>query len=58
MPTNYDSDYPLEKACWENRSGNWYIYNYYHKRLHIIQFGLSGDIPIPADYDYDGRIGL
>jgi len=54
VPANYDSDYPLEKACWENSSGNWYIYNYYNKRLYIIQFGLSGDIPIPADYDYDG----
>jgi len=55
VPGNYDWDCPIERAYWYNHNGNWYIYHYGRRPVKIIQFGLPGDIPIPADYDNDGR---
>ena len=38
-------------AVWRPSNGTWYIRN-----IATIQWGLTGDIPVPADYDGDGDV--
>jgi hypothetical protein len=48
----YDNDGKADEAVWRPKEGNWYI-----KRTSggtvIVQWGLLGDVPIPADFDGD-----
>ena len=54
VPADYDSgDGRSELAVY--RAGTWWILNLSSNQVNIIQFGLSTDIPLPADYDGDGR---
>ncbi|MGI8788248.1 MAG: FG-GAP-like repeat-containing protein [Pyrinomonadaceae bacterium] len=43
-----------ELAVFRPSNGTWYIFNRLTNTSSAIQWGQSGDKPVPADYDYDG----
>jgi len=46
---DFDGDGDSDIAVWRPSNGKWYI-----KDQATINWGISGDIPVPADYDGDG----
>jgi len=61
VPADYDGDGADEICIWRPSEGNWYISlenrSWVEKGndYKIEQWGLNGDIPVPADYDGDGN---
>ncbi len=45
-------------AVWRPSEGNWYIIKSSNGSTRITQWGVSGDVPVPADYDGDGSADL
>ena len=43
-----------ELAIFRPSTGTWWIFNRANNTASAIQWGISGDKPVPADYDYDG----
>ena len=43
-----------ELTIFRPSTGTWWIYNRLTNTASAIQWGISGDKPVPADYDYDG----
>ena len=63
-PADYDGDGRTDAAVWRPREPNdqgiWHILNSSDGRETVQQWGASalGDIPVPADYDGDGRADI
>lgn len=61
---DYDGDNHADVAIWRPADGTWWILNsgfafgYAGNYFSAIQWGLPGDIPVPFDYDADGRTDL
>ncbi len=67
VPGNYDTNTVLDElAVYYPRSGRWYIRDWVNSTAsanalvtgNYIQFGGRGYIPVPADYDNDGRTDI
>ena len=53
---DYDGDGKADFAVWRPSVGGWYILSSSTGNpLPTTYLGLSGDIPVPADYDGDGK---
>ncbi len=61
VPADYDGDGIEEVAIWRPENGYWYIstankpWNSKGDECIISQFGTKGDIPVPGDYNGDGK---
>ena len=51
---DFDGDHRTDAAIWRPRDGRWLIQYSLSGELVKAQFGLAGDVPMPADYDGDG----
>ena len=64
VPADYDGDGQADIAVWRPRDGNWWILlsteDYSPAARLRIQWGIGtqNDVPVPADYDGDGRADL
>jgi hypothetical protein len=66
VPADYDGDRRVDVAVWRPGSGQWYIlgsrHNYDPAAATVSAWGAGWapfqDIPVPADYDGDGRADL
>ena len=45
-------------AVWRPSSGNWYVTSPKSTNPAITQWGYPGDIPVPGDYDGDGKMDI
>lgn len=51
VQNDYDGDGKVDIAVWNNSNGNWFIrQSSLNGQLRQVQWGLSGDIPVPAFY--------
>ena len=50
VQNDYDGDGKVDAAVWRNSTGVWYINNSADGTQRIVQWGQSGDIPVPAFY--------
>ncbi len=50
VQNDYDGDGKVDIAVWNNGSGNWYIRQSSNGQLRQEQWGMTGDIPVPAFY--------
>ncbi|MDQ3801222.1 MAG: VCBS repeat-containing protein [Acidobacteriota bacterium] len=50
VPNDYDGDGKTDIAVWRDSSGYWYIRNSSTGQLRLEQWGMVGDIPVPAFY--------
>ena len=54
VPNDYDGDGQVDVAVWREANGNWFIRQSSRigqaNELRQVQWGLSGDIPVPAYY--------
>ena len=51
---DFDGDLKSDISVWRPSGGVWYV-NRSSSGVSSYQFGLSGDVPVTADYDGDGR---
>jgi hypothetical protein len=64
VPGDYDGDGQTDLAVWRASTGVWYILkssdNYRYATYLAVQWGsqADGDIPVPGDYDGDGKTDL
>ncbi|HEY0408337.1 MAG TPA: VCBS repeat-containing protein [Pyrinomonadaceae bacterium] len=55
VPGDYDGDMKTDIAVWRESDGNWLIIISRDHFARLINWGHSGDKPVPSDYDGDGR---
>lgn len=53
-----DGSNKTDFAVWRPSEGNWYIIKSSNGGTRVNQWGLNGDVPVPADYDGDGIADL
>ncbi|MCB0345863.1 MAG: VCBS repeat-containing protein [Bdellovibrionales bacterium] len=64
VPGDYDGDGQIDLAVWRPSSGHWLIrpssvsQGSLENWIRVYQWGLSGDAPVPMDYDGDGITDL
>ena len=66
VPADYDGDGRTDFAVWRPESGVWYIHESGDNSVLLVRWGMAtinssgkvADIPVPADYDNDGRTDL
>jgi hypothetical protein len=64
VPADYDGAGQLDIAVFRpggfvtGPAGYWYIYHRHSGVSEVFQWGTTGDIPMPADYDGDGKADL
>jgi hypothetical protein len=55
---DFDGDRSSDIAVFRSSEGRWYIHRSSDDGLTIVPFGLSTDIPVPANYDGDARTDI
>ena len=55
---DFDGDGKTDVAVFRPSNGTWYIQQSSDASVQIVQWGLSGDIPVEADYDHDGTADI
>ncbi len=67
VPADYDGDGRADLAVWraatgdlfaQGDSGTWFVIGSADGTTRSVQLGALGDVPVPADYDGDGRADL
>ena len=66
VPADYDGDGVIDKAVWRPETGTWYICHSSDDSLITMQWGVTTkhlygglpDVPVPADFDADGRADI
>jgi hypothetical protein len=53
--TDFDGDSRAEIGVFRGTSGTWYLQNPATSAFTAMQFGMMGDVYVPADFDGDGR---
>jgi len=52
---NFDSDTKSDISVFRPSTGFWYALTSGEQGFQVIQYGQNGDIPVPGDYDGDGK---
>ncbi|MEO6393448.1 MAG: VCBS repeat-containing protein [Pyrinomonadaceae bacterium] len=55
---DFDGDGKTDLAVFRPSNGTWYVLRSSDNTFYGVQFGLSGDKPVPGDYDGDGKTDL
>ena len=50
VQNDYDGDGRVDRAFWRPSEGKWYIVNSATNTQRVEQWGMAGDIPVPAFY--------
>jgi len=50
---DFDGDLKTDFSVFRPAGGFWYVLNSFNNSFRAVQFGASGDIPVPEDYDGD-----
>lgn len=64
VPADYDNAGVTDIAVFRetnwngNAEGTWFIYHQHNMTTEAIKWGTYGDVPVPADYDYDNIADL
>jgi len=66
VPGDYDGDSQTDFAVWRAENGVWYIHQSGDDSVLLVRWGMTTmhptgglpDVPVPADYDRDGRTDL
>ncbi len=53
---DFFGDGKYDFVIWRPSEGNWYILNGATNAQRVVNYGVSGDIPVPGDYDGIGRM--
>ena len=58
LPADFDGDGIGDLTVWRGSEGNWYWLRSSDGTFRAAHWGSDGDIPVPGDYDNDGKTDL